>query len=134
METNINKIYTTNNPAKRLMGWLFYFSNFVIKIIPMLRHIIMFKLKENAITPEGKKMAETVKKELEKLKDSIDAIKKLEAGINVVDVPHAYDVILTVDFDLPEHLEIYKVHPAHQAFIKFNKNYSVSKAAVDYLY
>jgi hypothetical protein len=100
----------------------------------MHRHIILFKLKESAISPEGKKMAETMKRELEKLKNSIDVIKKLEVGINVVDVPHAYDVVLTVDFDQPEYFEIYKTHPAHQAFIEFNKNYSVSKAAVDYLY
>jgi hypothetical protein len=100
----------------------------------MLRHIIMFKLKESTSTPEGRKMAEIVKKELEKLKDNIHVIKNLEVGINVINAPHSFDVVLTVDFDQPDHFEIYKFHPAHQAFIEFNKNYSVSKAAVDYLY
>lgn len=100
----------------------------------MLRHVIMFKLKESTITPEGRKLAERLKNELEKLKEKIDVIRHLEVGINIVSVPHAYDLILTVDFDSLEHFQEYKIHPEHVAFIEFNKNYSVSKASVDYLY
>jgi hypothetical protein len=100
----------------------------------MIRHIIMFRLKESSNTPEGIKMAESVKKELEKLKEKINVIRHLEVGINIVTLPHAYDVVLTTDFDSLEHLQEYKVHPAHVAFIEFNKNYSVSKVSVDYLY
>jgi hypothetical protein len=100
----------------------------------MIRHIIMFKLKESSNTPEGRKMAESVKKELEKLKEEIHVIRHLEVGINIVPLPHAYDLVLTTDFDSLEHLQEYKVHRAHVAFIEFNKNYSVSKVSVDYLY
>ena len=100
----------------------------------MIRHIIMFKLKESAVTPEGKIMAETVKNEFEKLKESISIIRHLEVGINVVSLPHAYDLILTADFDSVEHFQEYKIHPEHVACIEFNKKYAVSKASVDYIY
>jgi len=94
----------------------------------------MLKLKENAVTPEGKIMAETVRKELVKLKEKINLIRYLEVGVNLVSLPHAYDIVLTVDLDSLENLQEYKVHPAHLEFIEFNKNYSVSKVCVDYLY
>lgn len=99
----------------------------------MIRHIIMLKLKESANTPEGKIMAKTVKNELKKLKEKIDIIRHLEVGINVVSLPHAYDVVLTTDFDSLEHLQEYKDHQAHLDFIEFNKNYCISKASVDYI-
>lgn len=92
----------------------------------------MLKLKESAVTPEGRKMAERLKIELEKLKEKISVIRRLEVGINVVSVPHAFDIALTVDFDSLEHFQEYVVHPDHKAFIEFNKNYTISKASVDY--
>ena len=100
----------------------------------MIRHIIMLKLKESAVTPEGKIKAETVRKELVKLKEKINLIRHLEVGVNVVSLPHAYDIVLTVDVESLEYLQKYKDHPAHVEFIEFNKNYSVSKVCVDYLY
>lgn len=100
----------------------------------MIRHVIMFKLKESAVTPKGKAMAEAVKNELVKLKEKINIIRHLDVGINVLSLPYAYDLVLAVDVDSLEHIEEYKVHPAHVAFIEFNKNYTVSKVSVDYLY
>jgi hypothetical protein len=37
-----------------------------------------------------------------------------------------------MDFDTLADLDKYTVHPAHQAFIAFNKDYSVDKVAIDY--
>ena len=93
----------------------------------------MFKLKECANETERLLMAQSVKTELEKLKDKIAVIKFLEAGINVVDLPFAYDLVLNTDFETMEDLEAYRAHPAHKEFIEFNKNFSVSKVSVDFI-
>lgn len=99
----------------------------------MIRHIIMFKLKECAGPSEKIAMAEKVKNELEKLKEQIGFIKFLEVGINTVDLPFAYDIVLNTDFETMDDLEAYRIHPAHKAFIEFNKNYSVAKVSVDFI-
>lgn len=99
----------------------------------MLRHLIMFKLKESKNKLEHLKNIEIIKEKLENLKSHIPEIKSLEVGINVVEVPWAFDLVLTIDFENLAALEIYKIHPAHQAFIEFNKQYSIAKAAVDYI-
>ncbi|MBI5541902.1 MAG: Dabb family protein [Bacteroidia bacterium] len=99
----------------------------------MLKHIIMFKIKESANKSEHLKNIEIVKEKLENLKSHIPEIKKLEVGINVVEVAWAFDLVLTIDFENLAAFEIYKTHPAHQAFIEFNKQFSVAKAAVDYI-
>jgi hypothetical protein len=93
----------------------------------------MFKLKEVDNPEEKMRMASVVKCELELLKERIDVIKNLEVGINVIPQGHAYDLVLSIDFDNPEHLQEYIIHPAHQEFIQFNKQFSVAKAAVDYI-
>lgn len=99
----------------------------------MLRHIIMFKLKETANKSELQKNAEILKEKLEDLKLQITEIKALEVGINVVDRPWAFDIVLCIDFENLSDFESYIIHPTHQAFIEFNKQYSIAKTSVDYL-
>jgi hypothetical protein len=43
------------------------------------------------------------------------------------------DLVLTIDFENLNDFNNYKINPAHQAFIEFNKQYSVAKTAVDYI-
>ena len=93
----------------------------------------MFKLKESANKIEHLKAAEVIKSKLEDLKLQIPEIKTLEVGINVIEVSWSFDLVLTIDFENLADFEIYKIHPAHQAFIEFNKQYSSAKAAVDYI-
>jgi hypothetical protein len=37
-----------------------------------------------------------------------------------------------MDFDTMADLDSYTIHPAHQDFVTFNKEYSVSKVCADY--
>lgn len=99
----------------------------------MVRHIIMFKLKDFSDPSEKLEMAIKVKNELEKLKEKIEVIKFLEVGINVEPLPFAYDIVLNTDFETMEDLNAYRIHPAHKAFIEFNKDFSVSKVSVDFI-
>jgi hypothetical protein len=93
----------------------------------------MFKLKESSNKAEHLKNAEILKTNLENLKFYIPEIKTLEVGINVVEVTWAFDLVLSIDFENLSAFEIYKIHPAHQAFIEFNKQFSIAKTSVDYI-
>jgi hypothetical protein len=93
----------------------------------------MFKLKP-AFSPSEKDVAlDILKKELICLKRKISVVRDFEIGVNITDNPSAYDILLNFTFDSPADLQAYSVHPDHQAFIAFNKDYSESKAVLDYL-
>ena len=98
----------------------------------MIRHIVLFKLKEYPTPVEKQKAAETLKSELLVMKTKIPVIKEFEVGINFNLGASAYDVTINSTFENRDDLKIYQEHPAHQAFIVFNKNYSVEKVIVDY--
>lgn len=98
----------------------------------MIRHIVLFKLREFPNPQEKMAAAETLKAELMKLKSKIPVIVEFEVGINFSMDPSAWDVTINSTFRSREDLEIYRLHPDHQAFILFNKNYSEKKAITDF--
>lgn len=98
----------------------------------MIRHIVMFKLKEFSDPSEKQKAAETLWCELLSMKSKIPVIREFEIGINFNPNSFAFDVVINSVFENHEDLEAYQVHPAHQAFIAFNQNYSAEKVIVDY--
>jgi hypothetical protein len=61
-------------------------------------------------------------------------IRDFEVGINFNPGDAAYDLVINSTFSSREDLSIYQVHPVHQEFIRFNKNYSESKVILDYEY
>lgn len=98
----------------------------------MIRHIVMFKLKEFSGETEKHNAAQELIKRLDELPLKIDVIRKYEAGIDIRKLAWSYDIVLTMDFDNMADLEVYTVHPAHKDFIAFNKEYSVDKVSIDY--
>jgi hypothetical protein len=98
----------------------------------MIKHIVMFKLKDFPGEIEKLLASQEVIKRLNELPSKISVIRKYEAGIDVRKLSWSYDVVLIMDFDNKTDLESYTVHPAHQEFITFNKNYSVDKTCIDY--
>ncbi len=103
----------------------------------MVRHVVMWKLKETAL---GKTKAENMvelKKVLLDMKPKIKEILNIEVGINI-DGLYAdnSDVVLIADFAGVEELEIYQNHPDHEvvkAFVKEIKDPSAQRACVDYV-
>ena len=98
----------------------------------MIRHIVMFKLKD--FNNESEKMAAValVKKRLDELPSMINVIRQYEAGIDIRRLNWSYDIVLTMDFDTMADLEAYIIHPEHKKFIEFNKDYSADKVCIDY--
>ena len=99
----------------------------------MIRHIVMFRLKEYPSPAEKQKAAKEVLDQLLLLPSKISVIRTFEAGINICTDAWAYDLVLDSTFDSEADLEIYRYHPDHLAFIAFNRNYSADKAVTDFV-
>ena len=67
----------------------------------MIRHVVMWKLKDKAEGATKEKNSEKMKLILEGLKINIEEIKNVEVGININDgdSDQAWDVVLISDFE-----------------------------------
>ena len=98
----------------------------------MLKHIVMWKLKEFA---EGKTKAENaqiMKESLERLIGIVPEIKSLQVGINEKDSEMAYDAVLISTFEDADALARYKVHPEHVKVSSYCKKIRESRVFVDF--
>lgn len=87
----------------------------------MIRHVVMWKFKEEA---EGKSKVENmqiVRDSLFALLPIIPEIKLMEIDCDISHTEMSYDMMLTTEFESVETMKIYAEHPAHkkvQAFVK----------------
>lgn len=99
----------------------------------MLKHIVLFKLKESAEGNSKEKNAARMIEMLHGLKSSIPQIRHLEAGANVVQSDAAYDVAIYSEFANEQDLKTYANHPEHLRVVEFVKKVVEGRVAVDYL-
>lgn len=97
----------------------------------MVKHIVMWTVKEG-LGNTKEQNAVKLKEMLEALKEKIPFIKKLEVGINYAADDAAYDVVLYSEFESRKDLEMYIVHPDHQALKDFIINIRDKRCFVDY--
>ena len=100
----------------------------------MVRHIVMFKLKEFD-TPEAKeaKMQE-IKVALEALIDKIDVLRMIRLDFNM-NPAETWDIILTTELDSLADVNTYANHPEHVAVAKnIIGPVKADRACVDYEY
>lgn len=79
----------------------------------MIRHVVMWKLKDEA---EGKTKAENmewIREHLYALLSLIPEIKKMEIGFDVSRTDMSMDLLLLTEFDSLDDLHTYAVHPEH---------------------
>ncbi len=99
----------------------------------MIRHIVMWKLKDFAEGCSKEENARTIKARLEALKDKIAGIRHLEVGINSISSEMSYDAVLITEFADIQALEAYKKHPEHVKVSEFVTKVRENRAVVDYL-
>ena len=98
----------------------------------MIKHIVLWRMKENA---EGRTLAENareMKARIEALKKSIPQIVELEVGLPIETTPTTSDVALYSSFKNREDLDQYQNHPEHLKVVDFVKKITVERRAVDY--
>lgn len=98
----------------------------------MIKHIVMWTLKDEAAGATKEQNAMKLKSSLEALVDVIDTLKSAEVGINFNPSPAAFDVVLYSEFDDRAGLEAYQNHPEHQKIVDFVGEIRSGRAVVDY--
>lgn len=98
----------------------------------MIKHIVMWKLKDHGWGAGKTDNARKMKALLEQLKGSIPEIRHIEVGINVIPSEAPSDVVLYSEFATKEDLEAYQKHPEHIKVAAFIKEVVLDRRVVDY--
>ncbi len=99
----------------------------------MIRHIVMWKLKDEAAGATKQRNAEKLKLILEGLRTNIDEIRAVEVGIQInPDDKQAYDVVLICDFETELDFKLYTRNPHHKKAIDFIDKVVDERWYVDY--
>ena len=98
----------------------------------MIKHIVLWRLKDHAMGASKKENAEKLKSLLEALRDTVKEIKLLEVGINADGSPHAADVALYSEFLSWDDLAAYQRHPEHLKVASFVQEIRLERHVVDY--
>ena len=98
----------------------------------MIKHIVMWKLKDEAAGLNKEQIAGKIKHDLEALRDVIPAILHIEVGINVIPSAAAFDLGLYSIFASVDDLNTYIAHPAHQTVVTFIREVISDRHVVDY--
>jgi hypothetical protein len=99
----------------------------------MLRHIVLWKLKETAGGRPKNENAQELKKRLEALNGLIPGLVELKVGFDFRSPPPSFEICLNTLFRDEKGLENYQQHPEHIKVVKFVKEITVERAAVDYI-
>ncbi len=98
----------------------------------MVKHIVMFKLKEADGRSEYENALEA-RKRFDNVIAEVKELKKGEVVINSKEAPESnYTIALICEFDDIAALNAYQVHPAHVEFGKFIGTVKTDRACIDY--
>jgi lambda repressor-like predicted transcriptional regulator len=98
----------------------------------MIKHIVLWKLKEQHNGKTKDTLANEMTSRLLELKKLIPEIKFMEVGRNVIYPERNHDLVLVSEFNSFDDLELYANHPEHLKVVAFVKEIVTSRAAIDY--
>ncbi len=98
----------------------------------MVRHIVMFKLKEFASEAEKLTKMQEIKTRLEALIDKVDVLRMIRVDFNI-NQEETWDIILTTELNTLEDVKKYANHPEHVAVaVGIIGPVKADRACVDY--
>ena len=97
----------------------------------MVKHIVLFKLKDNVSESEKLVVMNKFKAAIEALPAKISVIRKIEVGLNI-NPDETWNIALDSEFDTLEDVKFYATHPDHVAAGKILAETKESRACVDY--
>lgn len=98
----------------------------------MIKHIVFWKLKEEANGLSKQQNAEAIKQKLEDLQGKIPGLLSIEVGFDFLHSPESADVVLYSTFESKEALDVYANHPLHKAVMPFIAEARSERRVVDY--
>ena len=98
----------------------------------MIKHIVIWKLKDSAHGNDRSTNARLAKEKLESLRGQIAGLRAIEVGIDFSATASSADMVLYSEFDSREALAAYQNHPLHQAIVSFVGPAISERRMVDY--
>lgn len=99
----------------------------------MFKHIVTFRLLEEAKGATKAENIEKLKEMLEALPAKIADLKGLEVGVDLLNTAQSADVVLITEFEDEAAFTRYVQHPDHQKVIAFLQCVLAERRAVDYI-
>ena len=98
----------------------------------MIKHIVMWKLKEQAEGADRLANAREMKRRLEECAQIVPGILAFEVALAEPGLEATYDIVLYSEFESRAALEAYAAHPTHQALMPFFKAVRDERQCMDY--
>ncbi len=98
----------------------------------VIKHIVLWKLKDQAAGAGKAENAERICRDVAALAGCVPGLLSIEAGINLDAPEGAWDVALYSEFESREALAAYQVHPEHEALKALVAEVREDRAVVDY--
>jgi len=98
----------------------------------MIKHIVLWRLRDEAGGRPKAENAERLKAAIEGLRERVPGIRHLEVGVDFEGSAAAWDLALYSEFDTLEALDAYQVHPEHEKVRQFVAEVTQERAVVDY--
>ena len=98
----------------------------------MIKHIVMWKLKDEAEGADRATNALEMKRRLDECADIVPGILKFEVTLAQPGLEATYDVVLYSEFEDKAALEAYAVHPTHKALVPFIGAVRKGRQCMDY--
>jgi hypothetical protein len=98
----------------------------------MIKHIVMWRLKDAANGAAKAENARRIKEKLEALNGRIPGLLRLEVGIDFSGTESSGDVALYSEFASRKALDDYQEHPEHKAIMAFILEARSERRVVDY--
>lgn len=99
----------------------------------MVKHIVFFRLLDEAEGKTKTENAQIIKEGLENLIHLVPGLKYAEVGLNIPNATKTdFDICLQCEFDTWEDLNIYANHPEHLKVAGYIGKCKSARAAVDY--
>jgi len=98
----------------------------------MIKHIVMWKLKEEAEGADRASNAREMKRRLDECAGVVPGIITFEVTLAQADLEATYDVVLYSEFTDRAALAAYIAHPVHQAVVPFIGAIREGRQCMDY--
>ena len=98
----------------------------------MIKHIVMWKLKDQAEGRDRGANALEMKRRLDECAHIVPGILAFEVTVAQPGLEATYDVVLYSEFDSREALAAYASHPTHQALVPFIGAVREARQCMDY--
>lgn len=98
----------------------------------MIKHIVFWRLNDNAYGNDKQTNAQLLKEKLFALKDKVDGLQKIEFGNDFSNEKDSADVVLYCEFESKDALSEYQNHPDHLEIKKWLSAVRYERRVVDY--